>query len=331
MRAYVSRRLLLAVPVLFLVSLIVFCMIRLIPGDAVDAVAARMGAAGGDMGVASARVEIARLLGLDVPMHVQYVRWIGIARQADGRYSGLFQGDLGKSFWEARTVLEEIGDRWPVTIELGLLALIVSQLIALPIGIYSALRQDTLGDYIGRSFAIFCIAVPAFWLSTLVIVFPAIWWGYMPSIMKISFAENPLGNLKMFIVPAIILGMELSGITMRMVRTMMLEVLNQSYIRTAWAKGLKERVVVLRHALKHTLIPVITIIGLQMQVLISGTVIVEEIFGLPGMGRLIIDAARFRDYPVLSGALLVFGVGMLLINIGVDITYGFVDPRIHYK
>jgi peptide/nickel transport system permease protein len=331
MRAYITRRLLLTIPVLFLVSLIIFFMIRLIPGDAVDAVAARMGAAGGEIGVASARIEIERMLGLDVPAYVQYVRWLGFAPQADGSFSGLFQGDLGKSFWEARTVIEEIGARWPVTLELGLLALIVSQLIAFPIGIYSALRQDTWGDYIGRSFAIFCIAVPAFWLATLVIVFPAIWWDYMPSIMKIPFTENPIGNLKMFIVPAIVLGMELSGITMRMMRTMMLEVLRQNYIRTAWAKGLRERVVILRHALKNSLLPVITIVGLQMQVLISGTVIIEEIFGLPGMGRLIIDATRFRDYPVLSGALLVFGVGMLLINIGVDVTYGFLDPRIHYK
>jgi len=331
MRAYIIRRLLLVIPTLFLVSLIVFFMIRLIPGDAVDAVAARMSGAGGEMGMAAAKADIARILGLDVPMHVQYARWIGVAPQADGSLSGILQGDLGKSFWEPRTVVEEVGLRWPVTLELGLLALIVAQLIAVPIGIYSALRQDTWGDYITRSFAIFCIAVPGFWLATLVIVYPAIWWGYMPSIMKIPFTEDPIGNLKMFIVPAIVLGMALCGGTMRMTRTMMLEVLRQDYIRTAWAKGLRERVVVVRHALKNALIPVITLLGLQMQVLISGTVIIEEIFGLPGMGRLIIEAARFRDYPMLSGALLFFGVGMLLINLVVDITYGFLDPRIRYR
>ncbi len=331
MRAYIIRRLLLIIPTLFLVSLIVFFAIRLVPGNAVDAVAARMGAAGGEVGVAEAKVEIARILGLDVPVYVQYARWIGVLPGADGSFSGVFQGDLGKSFWEPRTVVEEVAIRWPVTLELGFLALIVSQLIGLPIGIYSALRQDTWGDYISRSFAILCIAVPSFWLATLVIVYPSIWWGYMPSIMKIPFIEDPIGNLIMFIVPAIILGMALAGMTMRMTRTMMLEVLRQDYIRTAWAKGLRERVVVIRHALKNALIPVITLVGLQMQVLISGTVIIEEIFGLPGMGRLIIEAARFRDYPMLSGSLLVFGVGMLLINLVVDVTYGFLDPRVQYK
>jgi len=332
MGAYIIRRLLLLIPTLFLVSLIVFFTIRLVPGDAVDAVAARMsGGAGGEMGMAEARADIARILGLDVSIYTQYGRWIGFAPQADGSFSGVFQGDLGKSFWEPRTVVEEIGIRWPVTIELGLLALIVSQLIALPIGVYSALRQDTWGDYIGRSFAILCIAIPSFWLATLVIVFPAVWWGYMPSIMKIPFTEDPIGNLRMFILPATVLGMAMAGYTMRMTRSMMLEVMRQDYIRTAWAKGLRESVITIRHALKNALIPVITLIGLQMQVLISGTVVIEEIFGLPGMGRLIIEATRFRDYPMLSGALLVFGIGMLLINLGIDITYGYLDPRVHYK
>ena len=220
---------------------------------------------------------------------------------------------------------------WPVTLELGLLSIIIAQIIALPIGVYSALRQDKWGDYIARSFAVFCIAVPSFWLGTLVILFPSIWWGYMPSIMFIPFAEDPLGNLKMVIVPAIIAGMAMSGMTMRMTRTMMLEVLRQDYIRTAWAKGLRERVVIMRHALKNALIPVVTIIGIQIPVLIGGTVIIETIFQLPGMGRLLVNAANQRDNPLITGLTLVFALALLIINLLVDLTYGYLDPRVRLE
>jgi len=329
MYAYIIRRLLLAIPTVLIVSIIVFLTIRLIPGDAIDATVARMGAFGADTTVVRAEVE--RELGLDVPIHVQYGRWLGVVPQVDGNFSGILQGDLGDSFWRPATVLEEIALRWPVTLQLGIMGLIISQLIALPIGIYSALRQDTWGDYIGRSFAILCLAVPSFWLATMVIVFPAIWWDYMPPVMLIHFTEDPIGNLKMFIVPATVLGMALAGLTMRMTRTMMLEVLRQDYVRTAWAKGLRERVIVLRHALKNALIPVITIVGLQMATLLGGTVIIERIFVLPGIGSLMVDATNWRDYPVLGGVMLVFGVGMVLLNLMVDLTYGFLDPRIRYK
>ncbi|GAJ15721.1 unnamed protein product, partial [marine sediment metagenome] len=230
------------------------------------------------------RAALEEELGLDVPVFTQYGRWLGVWPGADGSFSGVFQGDFGNSYFRRTPVLNDIVVRWPVTLELGLLGLIVAQLIALPIGIYSALRQDTWGDYIGRSFAIFCIAVPGFWLGTLVIVFPSIWWGYMPPIILIRFTEDPIGNLQMFIVPAIVMGMAMSGVTMRMTRTMMLEVLRQDYIRTAWAKGLRERVVIIRHALKNALIPVITLIGFQLPVMIGGAVIIEQIFCLPGIG-----------------------------------------------
>ncbi|GAH64511.1 unnamed protein product, partial [marine sediment metagenome] len=217
--------------------------------------------------------------------------------------------------WTKVPVLELLGQKWPVTFELGLMALIIAQLIALPVGVYSALRQDTWGDYIARSFAILAIAVPGFWLGTMIIVFPSIWWGYMPPIMLIRFTEDPIGNLGMFIVPAIVLGMSRSGMTMRMTRTMMLEVLRQDYIRTAWAKGLKERVVILRHALKNALIPIVTLIGMQVPVLIGGTVIIEQIFCLPGLGRLIINAAMDRDYTIVSGIMLVVGAVIVLANL----------------
>jgi peptide/nickel transport system permease protein len=319
------------IPTLFIVSLIVFFMVRLIPGTIVDAmVAEQMRGGVGVMGEAD-RVAIEHALGLDVPVLTQYGRWVGVLRGTDGSFSGIFQGDLGTSLWKGIPVTEEIAVRWPVTLELGFLALIVAQLIALPIGIFSALRQDTWGDYIGRSFAILCIAVPGFWLGTLVIVFPSIWWGYMPPIILTRFTEDPIGNLQMFIVPAIVMGMAMSGVTMRMTRTMMLEVLRQDYIRTAWAKGLRERVVIIRHALKNALIPIVTIVGFQLPVLMGGTVIIEQIFNLPGMGRLLIDAIMQRDYTIVSGIMLIFAVGMVLINLMVDLTYGFLDPRVRYK
>jgi len=331
MRAYIIRRLLLTIPTVFIVSLIVFFMIRFIPGTIVDAMVAQQQMISGGVTVSVDRAAIEQALGLDVPILTQYGRWVGVVPQADGSFSGIFQGDLGNSLWRDIPVTEEIAARWPVTFELGLMALIIAQLIALPVGVYSALRQDTWGDYIARSFAIFCIAIPGFWLGTMVIVFPSIWWGYSTPIMLIRFTDDPIGNLKMFIVPAIVLGMVMSGGTMRMTRTMMLEVLRQDYIRTAWAKGLRERVVILRHALKNALIPVITIIGIYIPVMIGGTVIIEQIFCLPGMGRLLINATLMRDYTVVSGVMLFFAVGMVLINLMVDLTYGFLDPRVHYK
>jgi len=329
MRAYIIRRLLLMIPTVFIVSLIIFFIIRLIPGDIVDAMVGQQMTGGG--AVALDRAVIEHELGLDVPILTQYGRWLGIWPGEDGSFSGIFQGDLGTSLWRDTPVLEEIAFRWPVTLELGLMGLIVAQLIALPVGIYSALRQDTWGDYIARSFAILCIAVPGFWLGTIIIVFPSIWWGYSPPIMLIQFSEDPIGNLKMFIIPAIVLGMAISGSTMRMTRTMMLEVLRQDYIRTAWAKGLRERVVVIRHALKNALIPVITVIGYWVPVMIGGTIIIEQIFGLPGMGRLLVDATLNRDYTVVSGVTLIFAFGMVLINLLIDLTYAYLDPRVHYK
>ncbi len=295
MRNYVIRRVLLMIPTIFIVTIIVFFLIRLIPGNIVDSMIGQVLQRGSTEVVDRAAIEHA--LGLDVPVLTQYARWIGVVPQMDGSFSGILQGDLGVSLWRDTTVLEEIAFRWPVTLELGVMGLIISQLIALPIGVFSALRQDKWGDYIGRSFAILCISIPGFWLGTLIIVFPAIW----------------------------------GGMTMRMTRTMMLEVLRQDYIRTAWAKGLRERIIVMRHTLKNALIPVITVIGWQVPVLVGGTVIIEQIFCLPGMGRLFLDATLHRDYPVVSGVTLVFGLGMVLINLVVDITYGFLDPRVHYR
>ena len=325
MRNYIIRRLLLVIPTLFLVTVLVFFLTYLMPGDIIDAMRSKA------LDVVLDRAAIEKALGLDAPVLTQYGRWLGVWPQVEGNFSGVLQGDFGVSWWQSLPVTELIAPRWPVTLELGLLALIVAQLVALPIGIFSALRQDEWGDYIARSFAIGCIAVPGFWLGTMVIVFPSIWWGYMPPIMLIPFTEDPIGNLQMFIIPAIVMGMAMGGMTMRMTRTMMLEVLRQDYIRTAWAKGLRERVVVVRHALKNALIPVITVIGFQVPVLIGGTVIIERIFCLPGMGRLLMGAILDKDHPLVCGVVFLFAASMVLINLMVDLTYGFLDPRVHYK
>ncbi len=332
MRAYIIRRLLLIILTLFIVSILIFLVLRLMPGNIVDAIIAELTQQGAAKEAeVMNRAIVEQELGLDVPIFHQYGRWLGVVPQADGSFSGIFQGNLGNSLWHRTPVTKLIADRLPVTLELSLLALIIAQLIALPIGIFSALRQDTWGDYIARSFAIMCIAVPGFWLGTMIMVFPALWWGWSPPIKLIPFTRDPIGNLGMFIIPAIVLGMALSGTTMRMTRTMMLEVLRQDYIRTAWAKGLRERVVVIRHALKNALIPVITLVGLQLPVLVGGAVIIERIFCLPGMGELGLTAIMQRDYPIVTGTLLVAAISVVFGNLMVDLTYAYLDPRIRYK
>ena len=332
MTAYIIRRFCSMIPTLFIATIVVFLLIRLMPGDVIDTIIEDLQNRGtNEAAIAATRAFIEEELGLDVPAPLQYARWLGVLPQADGRVSGILQGDFGRSLWSKKPVLARIGPRWPVTLELGLMALAVSQLISLPIGIYSALRQDTLGDYVARSVAFALIAVPNFWVATLVIVLPSIWWGYTQPLMLIRFGDDPLGNLQMFILPAIVLGMGLSGMTMRMTRTMMLEVLRQDYVRTAWAKGLRERLIVVRHALKNAFIPVVTQIGLLLPLLVGGTVIIENIFGLPGMGQLTLDAITKRDYATVSGLMLLVAAAIMVINLGIDLLYAWLDPRIHYR
>jgi len=221
--------------------------------------------------------------------------------------------------------------RLPVTFELGLMALVVALAVAIPIGAYSAMRQDTAGDYLGRSFSILMLAVPSFWMGTMVMVFPSVWWGWSPEVKFVPFRQDPLHNLSQMILPAIILGTSLSAVTMRLTRTMMLEVLRQDYIRTAWAKGLTEKLVVARHALRNALIPVVTLIGLQAPLLIGGAVIMEQIFVIPGMGLLLLDAVNQRDYPIITGVFLIVGVAVMMINLLVDLSYGMLDPKVRYR
>ena len=252
-------------------------------------------------------------------------------RTGESRFHGILQGTLGETLVGASLSVEEkIIGRLPVTIELGVLAIVIGLVIALPVGIYSAVRQDTAADYAGRSIAIIGLATPNFWLALMVMIFPAIWWGWAPPMTWVPFTEDPLGNLAVLIIPSLILGTAGAASTMRMTRTMMLEVLRQDDIRTAWSKGLKERLVIVRHAIKNALIPVLTLVGLQMPILVGGSVIIENIFNLPGLGRLLLVALDGRDYPVVSGVNLFFATAVMLTILLTDLIYPYLDPRVRY-
>ncbi len=318
MQAYIARRLLALIPTLFLASVIVFVTVRLIPGDIIDLMLSQ-----NDIGAdKKSRDQLVQALGLDRPLIEQYFHWVARI---------LFHGDFGRSLWQNNPVSELLAARLPVTFELGLMGLVVALAIAIPIGVYSAIRQDTGGDYAARSFSILALSVPSFWVGTMVMVFPSIWWGWSPEVKFVHFTDNPWESIKRMIVPALILGTALSAVTMRLTRTMMLEVLRQDYIRTAWAKGLTERLVVTRHALRNALIPVVTLVGLQAPLLIGGAVILEQIFVIPGMGLLLLDAVNQRDYPIITGVFLVVGVSVMMINLAVDLSYGLLDPKVRYR
>ena len=319
MRAYIIRRLLLMIPTLFMLTLLVFLAVRFIPGDIIDLMLGQMQYQYDDT---FDREALERMLGLDVPVYVQYGRWLGDI---------LLRGTFGVSMVGVIPIEERILARLPVTIELGVMAIVIGLVIALPVGIYSAIRQDTAADYTGRAAAIIGLATPNFWLALMVMIYPSIWWGWVPPMRWVPFAEDPLGNLAVFIIPSLILGTAGAAGTMRLMRTTMLEVLRQDYVRTAWAKGLKERAVIVRHALKNAFIPVVTLIGLQLPLLVGGSVIIENIFNLPGLGRLFLNALNGRDYPVVSGLNLVFGVAVLGSNLIVDLIYPYLDPRVRYQ
>lgn len=320
MRNYIIRRVILMIPTLFLVSVVVFLTIRLIPGDVIEIMAIEMGQT--TQGEQLDLEAIREMLGMNVPAHIQYAHWMK---------NILLHGDFGDSLWTGRSVTEQIIARLPVTFELGLLAFLIAQIIAIPIGLYSAIRQDTFGDFLGRTFAILNLATPAFWLATMIMVFPSIWWGWSPPVQYIPFVEDPMANLGQFLIPAALMGTAMSATTMRMLRTTMLEVLRQDYVRTAWSKGLRERIIVIRHAMRNALIPVITIISGQIPIMIGGAVIMEQIFSLPGMGRLFLDSINRRDYPFVTGIniiLATFGMVLILLT---DLSYAYLDPRVRYR
>ena len=313
MRNYVLRRLLVAVPSLLIASLIVFILPRLIPGDVVQLMLQEK-AYGKDLDDLRAK------LGLDRPIPVQYVEWLA----AVGR------GNLGESLWTRQPVLAELARRLPVTAVLGGVALGVAILIGIPVGVVSAVRPDGLVDFLARSAAILGLSVPSFVTAILVTLLPAIWWGWTPRSQFVPFTADPVTFVLQFALPALILGITSAAAIMRLTRGMLLEVLRQDYVRTAWAKGLRERVVVLKHALKNAVIPVITVLGLQVAAIAGGSVVIEWIFGIPGMGQFLVDAIVQRDYPVIQGINLLIVVIVVVSNLMVDLAYAWLDPRIRY-
>jgi peptide/nickel transport system permease protein len=316
MHKYVMRRLLLAIPVLVLSSLIVFGLMRVMPGDALVALMGESGNVG-----AKELAKLRKDLGLDRPYHEQYLLWVW----------QMVSFNPGHSIFTNEPIPVALKKAIPVTLELAALAMVLGIAIAIPIGVLSATRQDTTADYAGRVVAVSGLSIPDFWLGTLVITFAAIWFRWIPPIGYASLWDDPLRNLQQFLLPAAVLGFRLSAATMRMTRSTVLEVLKEDYVRTAWAKGLAGRIVVYKHALKNALIPVVTIVGGQLGVLLAGTFVVETIFALPGMGRLTVEAILYRDYPVVQTNLMLVAGTLVTLNLLVDLTYAWLDPRIRYQ
>lgn len=314
MRQYVLKRLLLVVPTLLLVTIIVFSLTRLIPGTVVELMFE-------EKAYAEDLEALRTKLGLNRPIYVQYGVWL----------AQVGRGDLGESLWTRRPVLEELTRRLPISAELGAMAIAFGLCMALPIGVLAAIRQDTMKDYAARSFAIMGLSFPGFWKATLIIVFASIWFGWAPPLQFTPFTQDPWQHVSQFILPAFLLAIVSSASIMRLTRALMLEVLRQDYIRTAWSKGMRERRVVLKHALKNAVIPVITIVGIEIGQVVGGTVVFETIFGLPGMGRFLFDAINQRDYPVVQGVNLLVASIIVFVNLLVDLTYAYLDPRIRYQ
>ena len=293
-----------------------FLLIRLVPGDVVTQLIGLEGS------LPTGRVEeLKRLFGIDRPLHVQYGDYLG----------NIARGNLGRSLRTGRPVGPELARRFPVTIELALLGLLIAIIIGIPIGIFAAVRRGKVADYVASAFVLLGLSVPSFWLGVLLIFLFALHLGWLPPTGFVSLGESTSGNIRHMVLPALSLGLVLAAASTRIVRSSLLEVLNRHYIRTARAKGVWERAVVLRHALRNALIPVVTVIGLQFGTLLGGTVIIEQIFSLPGIGRYALEGINLRDYPVVQGAVLAIALAFTLVNVIVDICYGFLDPRIRYS
>ena len=318
MREYIIRRVLLIIPGVFILTVIVFTMVRLIPGDAVIMIGLQMSGGRSSSLTPELEARLRERFGLDKPLHMQYLTWIG----------NVAQGDLGKSMLTHTPVGDEIKKRFPVTLELVLLTLVLLVIWGLTIGTISAIRQDSLVDYVLRSIAILGLSVPYFWSAVLLLLFGSLWLGWSPPWGVISLREDPLQNIQQFFVPAMILAVSQGSAVARMTRSAILEVLNQDYVRTARAKGLHEGVVIMRHALKNAMIPVVSLIGVQFAFALGGSVILEQIWGLPGMGNLMLTAVKQRDYPMIQGVILFIGSLVMLVNVLVDLSYGWLNPRI---
>jgi len=318
MRTYVVTRLLLIVPTLLGVASLVFVIMRVIPGDVTLLIL------GGDQAGRIDASQIAALkhrLGIDQPLLTQFGTWLW----------GVLRFDFGASLWSGRPVVEELLIRLPLSLELALAATIVSVLIAIPSGMLAAVRQDTWVDYFVRVISIGGLAIPSFWVGILVILFLVIFFGWGPPLEFTPPWVDPWANFQQMVWPIVTVGYRYAAVTTRMTRSSVLEVLREDYIRTAWAKGLRERAIVIRHALKNAMLPVITLIGTEFAFLIGGLVVTETVFTLNGVGRFVVDAVAHRDYPVVQALVFLIAFSFVIVNLLVDLTYAWLDPRIRYR
>ena len=313
MKTYVIRRVLQLIPVLFGISVLIFAVMKMIPGDVIS----------GILGVDATpelRAQLEEIYGLNRPYVVQYLDWIG----------GVLRGDFGESIRTGEPILPQILTRFKVTAELTILAAIISWIIAIPLGILAAVKRNSMADRFVRVFALLGVSVPNFALSILLILFLSLVFNYFSPLGYVGFFEDPIRNLQIMILPASILGVSIAGSVMRMTRSSVLEVLRQDFVRTVRAKGASERVAIFRHVLRNALIPIITLVGMQIGSLLGGAVIVEQIFSLPGLGQMTLTGINQRDYPVVQGCVLFIAFVYVLVNLVTDLLYSYIDPRISY-
>jgi peptide/nickel transport system permease protein len=308
---FLVRRVAISVVTLFVISLIVFTGVRMIPGDPARVM-------GGTDADAAGLAEIRQKYGLEDPIPVQYLRWVGLA----------FRGDLGESIRTRESVVRTVARKLPITLELAGLSLLVALAIALPAGVFSAVRRNTVWDFLANAVSLCGLSVPSFWLGIMLILLLSVRLHWLPASGFVPLLENPLGNLERMLMPAFVLGAGLAAVLMRQTRNSMIEILGADYIRTAWSKGLAGRAVIFRHALRNGLIPVVTILGLQTGALMGGAVVTEQIFVVPGFGRLIVESVFTRDYPLVQGVVLITASAYVLINLLVDLSYSLLNPRI---
>ena len=315
MSRYIVNRLLLMVPTLFGVALLVFVLLRLAPGDPVQ-----MLLEGANVTQQVVEAERARL-GLDQPLYVQFARWMG----------GILRGDFGVSIWTGRPVLYEIGIRLELSLQVAVMATLLAVLLAVPLGTLSAIYKDTWIDHLVRVISIAGLAVPSFWLGMIIILLLLTYFSWIPPLTFTPFFEDPLRNLSQLIWPALAVGYRYSAVAMRMMRSSVLEVLQEDYVRTARAKGVHERMVVARHAMRNALLPVVTVVGLEFAFLIGGLVVTEQVFNLNGIGKLFVQAVSRGDYTMIQGLVLLVAVFFVMINFAIDMLYALLDPRIRYR
>jgi peptide/nickel transport system permease protein len=308
---FLVQRAAISIVTLFVISMIVFTGVRMIPGDPARVMA-------GNEADEAGLEEVRQKYGLNDPIPFQYLRWVGLA----------LRGDLGESIRTRESVVKTVATKLPITIELAFLSLLVAVAIAIPTGVLAAVRRNTIWDILTSGASLGGVSIPNFWLGIMLILFFSVRLGWLPASGFVPLWESPIENLQRMIMPAFVLGTALAAILMRQTRNSMIEVLSADYIRTAYSKGLAGRIVVFRHAIRNSLIPVVTILGLQMGALMSGAVVTEQIFVVPGFGRLIVEAVFTRDYPLVQGVVLLTASSYVLINLLVDVSYSLLDPRI---